>query len=72
MSKIVMGTVNSDSIKSVGFSGDRGEKGTLRVQFQDGKSVDYVDVPYELYKRLVFSQSAGKFYNEHIRVRFKK
>ena len=68
--KIQMGSVDSNSIKSVGFSGDRGEKGTLRIQFSDGKTVDYTDVAYSLYKRLVFSHSPGKFYNKEIRGRF--
>ena len=70
MSKIVMGTVNSASIKAIGFSGGKGEKGTLRIQFSDGKTVNYTDVAYSLYKRLVFSHSPGKFYNEEIRGRF--
>ena len=70
--KILMGAVNSETIKAVGFSGNRGEKGTLRIQFSDGRTVDYTDVAYSLYKRLVFSHSPGKVYNEEIRGRFKK
>jgi hypothetical protein len=65
-----MGTVDSDVVKAIGFSGRTGEKGTLRVKLSDGTVVDYTGVEYELYRRFVLSNSQGQFFNEHIRGKF--
>ena len=62
-----MGTVDSDAIKKIGFSGVKNQKGVLRIEFADGSAVDYLDVGYSMYRKVVMSSSHGKFYNDHIR-----
>jgi hypothetical protein len=69
--RIPMGTVESDAIKAIGFSGHKGERGVLRVQLADGSTHDYPDIPYATYRRFVMSSSHGEFYNDRIRGRFK-
>lgn len=39
----------------------------LLLQFNSGKSYIYYDVPYRVYKELIESESAGKYYNRHIK-----
>ena len=69
--KIAMGVVNSDAIKKIGFSGERNQKGVLRIEFADGSAVDYLDVGYGTYRKFVVARSHGAFYNSHIRGKFK-
>ena len=66
-----MGSVDSGAIKKIGFSGERNQKGVLRIEFADGSAVDYLDVGYSTYRNFVLSASQGKFYNDHIRGKFK-
>jgi hypothetical protein len=70
--KIQMGSVDSDAIKAIGFSGRTNETGTLRVQLTDGKIIDYPGVPYSLYRKFVMSKSHGKFFNQNIRGQFRE
>lgn len=64
--------VDSDAIQSIGFDGGPGEHGILKVRFADGGEVlEYFDVPYSLYRKFLNAGSHGRFYNEHVRGRFK-
>jgi lysyl-tRNA synthetase class 2 len=43
----------------------------LRATFRDsGRTYIYEDVPQDLYDALLFAESAGTFFNTHIRDRF--
>jgi KTSC domain len=42
----------------------------LEVEFSSGSLVSYMDVPIEVYRMLLTSDSAGKFFSEHIRGKF--
>jgi KTSC domain len=68
--KLQMRTVDSDAIKKIGFSGAKNHNG-FRIEFADGRAVDYLDVGYGTYRKFVMSSSQGKFYNDHIRGKFK-
>jgi hypothetical protein len=71
MSKIVMGTVVSDAIAKVGYSGtSRHSPGDLRIEFLDGQTVTYKQVPWNIFSGLVRSRSKGLYYNNFIRGKF--
>ncbi len=42
----------------------------LLVNFTNGTSYVYYNVPYQVYEELINSDSPGKFYNTRIRGRF--
>ena len=43
----------------------------LRARFRDsGKTVVYEEVPQEIYDLLIFADSVGRFFNEHIDGRY--
>jgi hypothetical protein len=41
-------------------------KQTLRINFQDGCSYEYFDVPYNTYTKLINAESQGRFARRHI------
>jgi hypothetical protein len=43
---------------------------TLTIEFNDGSSYDYFNVPQSLYRGLTLAVSAGKYFHAHIRDRF--
>ena len=42
------------------------EKQTLQLNFQDGSSYEYLDVPKALYVKLINSDTPGRFCRRHI------
>jgi hypothetical protein len=54
-------------IRSVHF--DRGTR-TLRVELEDGRALEYADVPEHLYDELAHSPRRDAFYRDHIRDEF--
>jgi hypothetical protein len=43
---------------------------TLRVVLHNGQVYDHPHVPHELFQGLIYAESPGAFYNEHIRGQF--
>ena len=62
-----MGTVDSDAIAKIGFSGSPGMRGVLRIEFKDGAVAEYEGVHWNRAKRFIFAQSHGQYYNQYIR-----
>lgn len=58
--------VESSNIKQIGF-----ENGTLKVEFQNGNSYKYLEVPKQLFEDLQKAESKGKFLNENIKGKYK-
>jgi KTSC domain len=64
--QIRMGTISgSNFIKAVGFSGVAGDTATLRIRFDDA-TIDFVKVPFAIFKALVRSRSPAHFYLRNI------
>lgn len=59
--------VHSSNIHSVGYDA---ETRRLEVEFASGARYMHQNVPPELHKAFIEAQSAGKFYQEHLRSRF--
>ena len=59
--------VNSSALIAVGY---RSETGQMRIQFQQGRSYDFVGVPLHIYDGLMRATSKGAYYNDHIRDRY--
>lgn len=61
----------SDAIKAVGYNPQAGQ---LRIEFDhgEGKSKHYrfCGVPQHVFDGLLYSQSKGKYYDEHIRGKY--
>jgi KTSC domain len=66
---IPMGSVVSDAVSKIGFSGGKDQSGTLRVQLSDGSTHDYPNTTYAKYKRFVLAKSQGSFYNRYIKLK---
>lgn len=60
--------VRSSSIAAVGY--DRASR-RLRIRFTSGRSYDFCGVPPEVFDRFMASTSKGRFYNDHIRDRYR-
>ena len=43
----------------------------LLINFTNGHSICYYDVPWNVYDRLVHAQSPGKYYNDVIRSHYR-
>lgn len=56
-------TIDSTSLAEVGYEQD---ESTLRVQFQNGSTYDYFDVPANVYEGILKATSAGRFFNENV------
>ncbi|RFS21860.1 KTSC domain-containing protein [Chitinophaga silvatica] len=54
-------TITASMIHDFSYS-----KTTLQIQFQDGSSYEYLDVPKALYVKLVNSDTPGRFCRRHI------
>ena len=54
--------VASSSIAAIGW-----EDGTLLVEFLNGQSYEYYEVPQEVYEEFLNAQSHGKFYHAYIK-----
>lgn len=44
----------------------------LLIQFHNGTAYVYYDVAYAVFDGLVHSESPGKYYNEHIKGRYRR
>lgn len=58
---------SSTHIASVGFDGDTD---TLTVEFVDGRSYDYLNVPSTVAREFQNAPSAGGYLNRHIKGRY--
>jgi hypothetical protein len=58
--------VNSTAIAAVGYDGS-----TLRVEFHSGRDYDHHGVPYAVYVGLITADSVGRYYNQHIRGKYR-
>jgi hypothetical protein len=59
-------TVNSTSIRAVGYDGYH-----LFVQFHTSDEIyDHPGVPYSVYREFMNASSMGAYYNRHIRGRY--
>ncbi len=54
--------VNSSSVRSVGWS-----DGTLELEYVNGSTYQYYDVPQPTYAALLASSSIGAYVNTHIK-----
>lgn len=60
--------VTSSNIHSAGYDG---VAGTLEVKFHESGVYQYFNVPRGIYERLMAAPSKGKFFDEHIKERFR-
>ena len=58
--------VRSSVIRAVGYDGS-----TLTVEFHSGRTYDHPHVPESVYAGLMNASSKGRYYNEHIRGRYR-
>lgn len=57
--------IKSSLITSVSYKNFK-----LLINFSNGHSYLYYNVPYEVYDELIKTDSAGKFYNQNIKGKF--
>ena len=57
--------VESSTIKTIAYEGD-----ILTIQFFNGATYQYVEVPYNIFEELKFAQSVGKYFHANIRGEF--
>lgn len=67
MADIEMQNVESSNIAAVGYDVDEME---LRVQFKDGSTYSYADVPQQEFNSLVSSESVGRTFYATIKGRY--
>lgn len=60
--------VISSNLKSVGYDN---ETATLEIEFLNSGVYRYFGVPAETHARLMISASKGKFFDQHIKPRFR-
>jgi len=59
--------VNSSSIRAVGYHG-----GTLFVQFHTSDTIYcHLGAPYAVFVELMHAESKGRYYNEHVRGKYR-
>jgi hypothetical protein len=69
---IQMGKVSGSSIlRAVGFGGSKDDVATLRIKFSDGVTLDFVSVPYSVFKGLVTATDKSTYYHKLIYGKFK-
>ena len=59
-----MTRIQSSAIAAVGY--DRKSQ-TLRLQYTNGRTYEYLDVPPEMHRELLNAESAGEFVNLEIK-----
>ena len=59
--------VVSSNISKVGYLPTKG----LIVEYKSGNTYAYKDVPYEIYTKMLESESKGRFMNENIKGKYK-
>jgi len=62
-----MTPVESSNIAAIGFEPTGDDKGTLTVQFRNGTSYAYGDVPTAKHTELMEAESVGRHFNANIR-----
>ncbi len=60
-------TVQSSVIKNVWY---KSSIASLVVDYQNGSSYEYLDVPYFVFEGFRSAESKGRFINKHIKTRF--
>ena len=60
--------VDSSELRSVGYEMDAA---VLEAEFHSGEVYDYFDVPAQLVVELLEAESIGRYFNAHIRSKFK-
>jgi len=60
--------LESSSLATAAYAADRS---ILEVQFRDGTSYQFIDVPTECADQLLASESKGAYFNRNIRNRFR-
>jgi hypothetical protein len=60
--------VDSSELRSVGYEADTS---VLEAEFHSGEIYQYLDVPAELVLELLEAESIGRYFNAHIRSKFK-
>jgi Uma2 family endonuclease len=60
--------VNSSELRSVGYEPD---VSVLEAEFHSGEVYHYFDVPAQLVVELLEAESIGRYFNAHIRSKFK-
>lgn len=65
--------MDSSFLESVSYQRRTGSKDAeLSVQFLDGDSRTYLDVPYDVFQKLLSAESQGKYFNQNIRGIYKE
>lgn len=59
--------VNSSAIDRIGYDP---QSRRLRIEFTQGDSYDFCNVPLHIYEGLIRAASKGGYYNDHIRDRY--
>jgi KTSC domain len=67
MSMPPMAYVDSSNIEAIGYDEANRE---LYVQFRNGRTYVYIDVPSELHRELLDADSKGSYFNRAIRPNF--
>jgi hypothetical protein len=57
--------VESSVIGAIGYSR------VLQIQFESGRVYQYYDVPQDVYDGMLSAESKGRYFNQHIRGKFK-
>jgi hypothetical protein len=60
--------VESSALAAVGYSS---QLHVLEIEFRNGAIYRYLDVPKKLYRQLLAADSKARFYDQHIRGRFR-
>ena len=60
--------VNSSELRSVGY---KMEAAVLEAEFHSGEVYHYFDVPAQLVVELLEAKSIGRYFNAHIRSKFR-
>lgn len=58
--------VDSSAINAIGYDGY-----TLTVEFHSGRIYDHPGVPHSVFTALMNASSIGRYYNRHIRGRYR-
>lgn len=67
-SRIKREPVTSKGLAAVGYSN---RLHALEVEFRDGSVYRYLEVPRSLHRELLAAESKARFYNQHIRRKFR-
>ena len=60
-------SVKSSMLKSVGYDESQG---ILQVEFNNGKVFDYFNVPPVVFREMMESDSAGKYFHKNVKSSF--